>query len=61
MVGITELQYDRINNHLTITVEILVGELCTECTVHATVSTTLILTGIIMKYMHRVNVHYYMV
>ena len=61
VVGITELQYDRKTDHLTITVEILVGELCTECTVHATVSTTLILTGIIMKYMHRVNVHYYMV
>ncbi len=62
VVGITELQYDRKTDHLTITVEILVGELCTQCAVHATVTTTLILTGIIiMKYVHGVNLHYYMV
>ena len=35
---------------MTITVEILVGDLCAECTVHATLTTTLVLTGMIMKY-----------
>ena len=50
MVGITELEYDMKNYHVTITVEILLGELCAECTVHATLTTTLVLTGMIMKY-----------
>ena len=50
LVGITELQYDRNNYRVTIAVEILLGELCTECTVHATLTTTLVLTGMIMKF-----------
>ena len=46
VVGLTQMTYDQKTYSLTTTVEILLGELCDDCTAHVIVASTLVLQGI---------------